>query len=133
MSEFYEDFTLDKIEYKPPAESVLASLCDAINTWAREVGASQCTDWRSIGSMREALDGICFALLRRSLRDTAYGEACYLFKSCAPQCECLDTTSGVLTQLSNYIAGLNSDIAGHNKELSDMKAAICSIIDRYQT
>jgi len=122
-----------KPEYEPPsAESELASLCDAINTWAREVGSKQCTDWRNIGPMRDALDGICFALLRRSLRDTAYDEACYLFKTCAPQCECMDTTSGVLSQLDNYIAGLNSDIAEHNKELSDMKAEICEIIDKFK-
>ncbi len=37
----------------------------------------------------------------------AYGYASRLFKLLAPQCEPLDTTAGVLTQLDNYIAGLN--------------------------
>lgn len=40
-----------------------------------------------------------------------YEQACYLRNCVAPECTPLDDTSGVLSQISNYIAGLRDDLS----------------------
>lgn len=51
---------------------------------------------------------VMFASVKQNEPDEAYGYASRLFKILAPQCEPLNTTLGILTQLDNYIAGLRS-------------------------
>lgn len=49
--------------------------------------------------------------LRTTEPDEAYRYAVRLFKLLAPQCEPLTTTTGVLSQLDNYIAGLREPVS----------------------
>lgn len=52
-----------------------------------------------------------------------HGYASRLFKSLAPQCEPLDTVTGVISQLDNYICGLRADLAGEKAKAERLKTA----------
>lgn len=55
---------------------------------------------------RDELIELRLPITLRAERDDGYRQAVTLFKTVAPQCEPLDTTAGVITQIDNYIAGL---------------------------
>ena len=43
------------------SEGMLASLCDRMNTWARELGTEESTRWKDLGQMQQLLDRVVFA------------------------------------------------------------------------
>ena len=43
------------------SEGMLASLCDRMNTWARELGTEESTKWKDLGQMAQLLDRVVFA------------------------------------------------------------------------
>ena len=50
---------------------MLASLCDRMNTWARELGTEESTKWKDLGQMAQLLDRVVFAAKARAENDTA--------------------------------------------------------------
>ena len=54
------------------AQLTLASLCDFINTWARECGSAEAPRC-GLDQMRRAIDGVVFALQRRAAKAAEAG------------------------------------------------------------
>lgn len=52
-----------------------------------------------------------------------YDEACYLFKCVAPQCTVMEHTSGVLSQLNNFMAGQSERLAESVKARDERESA----------
>lgn len=47
-------------------ESTLASLCDCVNTFAREEGTGEASDYSSLSEVRDALSCVVFSLRRKN-------------------------------------------------------------------
>jgi hypothetical protein len=75
----------------------------------------------SDGSVEHRSDSDCLTALKARVTSD-YKEACYWLKCVAPQCQPLDDTSGVLTQLSNYMAGQSEQLAEARAALAEVTA-----------
>jgi len=50
-----------KSDKRSDLDGNLASLCDRMNTWARELGTEESTEWKELDQMQQLLDRVVFA------------------------------------------------------------------------
>jgi chromosome segregation ATPase len=64
--------------------------------------------------------------------ESDYKQACYLRSCVSPQCTSLNDTSGVLSQLSNFMAGQRDDLAAANSRNYDLRQLLETVCEAWE-